>query len=287
MRTFLVLMAVLAGLKAEDLTIATAAPEWRQASVGRPWALRLEAGGAAGPVEWETPEGMLPPGIHLVEASMVMLGARPGAVLYGAPAEAGSYWVMLRVKDGEGRTAETWMEIRVSLLRLKETSVMALAGQPFEWRAEAVEGVAPFTVKAGEPAFLPLGLGMSGDGVLTGEPKIAGRYEVPLEVTDAGGNSLKTTVDVTVYGAETTLPPVAVRLKREGDRVTVEWTPVPEGVEVRVFGGEEDRPIEVEVTDSASGERVVGVYGIEFWPAAPPPDPVAAAGPRSGPEAGG
>jgi hypothetical protein len=272
MRTFLVLLAVAAGLNAEELTIRTAAPEWREASVGRPWLLRLESAGASGAVEWTTPAGMLPPGIHLVDASLVMLGAQPGAVLYGAPAEAGSYWVLINVKDSDGRTAETWMEIRVSLLRLKETSTLAMAGQSFEWRPEAVEGVAPFTVKVPAAAYLPLGLTMSADGVLAGVAPIPGRYEVPLELTDAGGNTLRTTVDVTVYGAETTLPPVGVRLTRDACRVTAEWTPVPQGTEVRAFGGEADVPLEVEVTNRESGERVTAVYS---WPACPASGPQA------------
>ncbi len=287
MRKILVLtfwLAALGAAQAQELTIETAAPEWRQASVGRPWMLRLEAGGAEGAVEWSTPEGMLPPGVHLVEASLsmmgVMLGAQPGVVLYGAPAEAGQYWVLLRATDGAGRTAETWMEIQVSLLRLKESSVMTKTGEAFEWRPEAVEGVAPFTVKAGAGAFVPLGTVMTEDGVLMGEPRIAGRYELPLEVTDAGGNTLKTTVDVTVYGAETTLPPVAVRMTREGCKLTAEWTAVPEGIEVRVFGGEGDAPLEIEVTNLESGERVLGWY--------PAPGPCEASpepGPESGPEA--
>jgi hypothetical protein len=264
MRIFFVLMAAATALSADDLAIRTASPEWRQASVGRPWALRLETAGAQGAVEWSTPEGTLPPGVHLVEASMVMLGAQPGAVLYGAPAEAGSYWVLLRATDADAQLAETWMEIRVSLLRLKETSTLAMAGQSFEWRPEAVEGVAPFTVKVPPAAYLPLGLTMSEDGVLAGVAPIPGRYEVPLELTDAGGNTLRTTVDVTVYGAETTLLPVGVRLTRDACRVTAEWTPVPEGTEVRVFGGEADVPLEVEVTNRESGERVTAVYS---WPA--------------------
>lgn len=258
MRTSLVLTCWLAAMSGEELKIATAAPEWRQASVGRPWALRLEAGGAAGAVEWSLAEGALPPGVHLVEASMVMLGAQPGAVLYGAPAEAGAYGALLRVKDAEGRTAEGWLEIRVSLLRLRETSAMALVGKAFEWRPEVAEGVAPFTVQAA--GFLPLGLVWREDGTLAGEARIAGRYEVALEAADAGGNVLKTTADVTVYGAETALPAVGVRLKREGCQVTAEWTPVPEGIEVRTFGGAGDMALEVEVTSRESGERAVGWY---------------------------
>lgn len=276
MRTFLVLSCLLAAtpLTAEELKIQTPAPEWRQASVGRPWMLRLEAGGAAGPVEWSMPEGALPPGLHLVDASMVMLGAQPGPVIYGAPAEAGSYWALWRVTDGDGRTADTWMEIRVSTLRLMQASAMAKAGEEFEWRLEPAEGVGPFTVRPGEGAYLPLGMTMGDDGVLRGAPRIAGRYEIPVAVADAGANTLQTTVELTVYGVETSLPPVAVRMKREACKVTAEWTPVPEGVEVRLFGGEGGAPLEIEVTRAETGERVLGWY--------PAPGPCSA--PESGPQ---
>jgi hypothetical protein len=278
MRAFLVLMIWLAMAVpacGENLTIATPAPEWREASVGRPWMLRLEANEAAGTLEWAVADGMLPPGVHLVDASMVLLGAQPSPVLYGAPADAGEYWVLLRAADGEGRTAETWMQIRVSLLRLRAASAMVKVGEAFEWWPEVEEGVAPFTVKAAEEAFLPLGLTLTDEGVLRGEAKIAGRYEVPVEITDAGGNTLKTTLEVTVYGAETTLPPVGVRLRREGCKVAAEWTALPEGIEVKAFGGEGDVPLEIEVTNAETGERVTGVY------AAPGP---CEAQPESGPQ---
>lgn len=278
MRVFLVLLswlAVIVSARGDGLTIATPAPEWREASVGRPWMLRLQASGSAGAVEWAVADGMLPPGVHLVDASMMMLGAQPGPVLYGAPSEAGEYWVLLRAADGEGRTAETWMQIRVSLLRLRAACATVKAGEPFEWQPEVEEGVPPFTVKAAEVAFLPLGLTLPGDGVLRGEAKIAGRYELPVEVTDAGGNTLKTTVELTVYGAETTLPPVGVKLRREGCKVVAEWTAVPEGIEVKAFGGEGDVPLEIEVTNAETGERVTGVY------AAPGP---CQAPPESGPQ---
>jgi hypothetical protein len=268
MRTFFLILLVFAffapaggqQVAEEALTIATASPEWRQASVGRPWSLPLEAAGAAGPVDWVVAEGALPPGIRLVDASMVMLGAAPGAVLYGAPGEPGAYWALLRARDADGRQAEAWIEVKVSLLSLKETAVPAFTGKSLEWRAEPLQGVAPFAQMPAPEAFLPLGLSVSPDGTITGDPLIPGRYELPWEVRDAGGNVLRTSLTLGVYGPESALPPVAVRFKRDACRLTAEWTPLPENIQVMLFGGEGDVPLEIEITHLDTSERVRAVY---------------------------
>ena len=191
---------------------------------------------------------------------MVMLGAAPGAVLYGAPAEPGSYWSLLRARDADGRQAESWIEVKVSLLSLKETTVTAFTGKPLEWRAEPLVGVAPFIQTPAPEAFLPLGLTVSPDGAITGEPLIPGRYELPWEVRDAGGNVLRTSLNLGVYGPESALPPVAVRLKRAACRLTADWLPLPENIQVMLIGGEGDVPLEIEVTHLDTSERVRAVY---------------------------
>ena len=120
--------------------------------------------------------------------------------------------------------------------------------------------MAPFAQTPDPEAFLPLGLSVSAGGSITGEPLIAGRYELPWEVRDAGGNVLRTTLNLGVYGPESALPPVAVRIKRDACRLTAEWVPLPENVQVMFFGGEGDVPLEIEVTHLDSGERVRGIY---------------------------
>jgi hypothetical protein len=136
---------------------------------------------------------------------------------------------------------------------------MAVLGKSMEWRLEVPEGVSPVEVKPGEAAFLPLGLTMSG-GVVSGEAAIPGWYEVPVEVRDAGANVLRTTVEVVVSGPETGLPALGVRLKNDGCRLTAEWTPVADEIQVRAYGGEGGAPLEVEVSHTQTGERAVGRY---------------------------
>ncbi len=275
MRIFFLLPLLLAPLRGEDLTVTTTS-EWRQASVGRPWMLRLEANGATGQLAWRIEQGALPPGIHLIDASMVMLGAQPGAALYGAPAEPGAYPVQLVAVDADGREAAAWLNLEVSLLSLKEAVATAEAGQPANWKLEVLDGAAPFSVSAGDEAFLPLGLTLF-DGVLSGEAAIAGRYEIPVAVTDAGQNLLKTTLGVVVYGPDSSLPPLSVRLRRDGCQWAVEWTPVPHAIsdeiELRTYGGEGETPLEIEVTHRQTGERATGRY--------PAPGPCPSSSPAS------
>ncbi|MBI5282205.1 MAG: hypothetical protein HY858_11030 [Candidatus Solibacter usitatus] len=243
--------------------ILTPAPEWRQATVGRPWSLPLDVEGGAGPYQWEVIEGALPPGVHLVDLATVMMGSASRAGLFGAAAEAGRWPVRVRVTDADGAVAEKSMEIGVSPLGLRQAHMVAPAGQALEWLVEPTECAPPYRVSAAPEAYLPLGLTMGEDGVLRGAPVIPGSYEIPVQVADSGGNTLRTTLTVSVYGVESTLPPVAVRFRVEGCKTVVEWTPVPEGILVEWAGSDE---VEVVVTHGESGERARAVYVVK-----PPP----------------
>jgi len=265
MRTYSFVFSVLAlsfTLGGQELAISTPAPEWRQPSVGRPWSLPLAAN-AGVPLNWAVAEGALPPGIHLVDLSTVQLGAPSGPALFGAPGEPGAWSALLRAEGPDGMVAEKWFEVTVSLISLRQTYATATIGERFEFRPEPDTGVAPFALRAPEEAFIPLGLTLSADGVLSGEALIPGRYEVPIELKDAGANTLRTTLNVTVYGAETSLPPVAVRLKRDGCRLTAEWPELPEQITVELFGGEGGKPLEVVVSHRDTGDRVRAVYAAE------------------------
>lgn len=260
------------------LVLTTASPDYRQPSVGRPWVLPLEANGGSPPYQWEVVEGALPPGLNLVDLSTVMLGSpsRPG--LFGAPAAAGSWAVVLRVTDSEGAVQEKQFDLTVSPLALRESQVLIKSGEVWEWTLEATEGAAPFRYQLAASAFLPLGVVVTAEGTLRGTVVIPGTYEVPIEVRDAGDNLLQTTLTLSTYGEESVLPPIALRISRGQLDATVELPPLPEGVSIEVAWGDgardtfaadplthtyesgAERTIEVTVTHNETGQQVRAVY---------------------------
>jgi hypothetical protein len=260
------------------LVLTTASPEYRQPSVGRPWVLPLDASGGSPPYQWEVVEGALPPGLNLVDLSTVMLGSpsRPG--LFGAPAVAGSWPILLRVTDSEGTVEEKAMEITVSPLTLRETQVLIQSGEQWEWKPEATEGAAPFRYELAAGAFLPLGITVTAEGTFRGTVLIPGTYEVPIEVRDAGENLLRTTLTLSTYGEESVLPAIALRIGRTETEAMVELPPLPEGVSIEIAWGDgareiygaeallhtyeagAERTIEVTVTHNETGQQVRAVY---------------------------
>lgn len=260
------------------LVLATASPDFRQPSVGRPWVLPLDATGGTAPYRWEVVEGALPPGLYLVDLSTVMLGSpsRPG--IFGAPAVPGDWPLLLRLTDAEGAVQEKRLQITVSLLALRQSQVIVKNGDPWEWTPEAAEGAAPFRYQVAACAFLPLGVTAGADGVFRGSILIPGTYEVPVEVRDAGDNLLRTTVTFSTYGEESVLPPVAVRIRRGESEATVELPPLPEGVTIEVAWGDgaretlsgeplthtyeagAERAIEITVTHTETGQQVRALY---------------------------
>ena len=245
---------------APALVITTPSPDWREPSVGRPWSLTLSAEGGTAPYRWSILEGALPPGIHLVDLSTVMLGSAPQAGLFGAPAEAGRWQVRLQVTDAEGREADGWLAVAVSPLSLRQVDVNAPVGQALEWQAVAADGAAPFVFQLAPAGYLPLGLMLTSDGKLLGAAVVPGHYGVPVQVTDAGLNTLRTTLTVTVYGAESSLPAAGVRTNVEACRLMAALTPLPEHVQVQVSGGTWDWPLEIVLTNRRSGEQAIARY---------------------------
>ncbi len=242
------------------LALASGSPDWNQPSVGRPWSMPLKAEGGTAPYQWEITGGALPPGVHLVDLSTVVLGSASAPGLFGAPAEAGQWFVRVQVTDAEGLIAEQWLDLTVSPLSLSGAYVIAPVGQALEWRAVVSEGAAPFEYRLAPQAFLPLGLLLTPDGILRGTVLVPGQYAIPIEVTDAGGNRLRTTLTVNAYGEESSLPAFGVRLSVQDCHVVAEFPTMPDTVKGELIGGGPGEAVDVVLTDLESGQQVVAHY---------------------------
>ncbi|MBN9663475.1 MAG: hypothetical protein J0H49_35070 [Acidobacteria bacterium] len=242
------------------LALTSASPDWNQPTVGRPWSMPLKAEGGTAPYQWEVTGGQLPPGVHLVDLATVVFGSASTPGLFGAPAEAGQWFVRVQVTDAEGLTAEQWLDLTVSPLRLAQAYVAAPVGQALEWQAAVSEGAAPFEYRLAPHGYLPLGLVLTPDGLLRGTVLVPGSYEVPLEVTDAGGNRLRTTVIVNAYGEETSLPAIGARLSVQDCRVVAEFPTLPDTIKAELVGGGPGESVDVVVTNLETGQQAVAHY---------------------------
>ncbi|WP_321477762.1 Ig domain-containing protein [uncultured Paludibaculum sp.] len=242
------------------LALTTGSPDWNQPSVGRPWSMALKAEGGTAPYQWAVLEGALPPGVYFVDLSTVMLGSASVPGFYGAPAEAGQWSVRVQATDAEGQTAERWVELTVSPLRLQQAYIVAPVGQAMEWQAAVTEGAAPFEFRLAPHGYLPLGLTLTQAGVLRGTVLVSGIYEIPIEIVDAGGNRLQTTLTVNAYGEESSLPAFGVRLSVQECHVVAQFPEMPETIKGELFGGGPGEPVDVALTNLDSGEQVVAHY---------------------------
>lgn len=241
MRTFFVFLLILAWfspLSGEELAISPDGPRWRMPSVGRAWSYELPAQGGQGPYTWTLVSGSLPPGIHLVDLATVQWGAPSRMGLFGAAAEAGQWPVRLAVTDAEGRTAEASWTLAVSPLVLGKANVVLECGKEAEWHLEVAGAAGAVRVTMGEEAFLPLGMTLSGAGVISGRAALPGRYEVPVEVRDEADRVLRTVVTVAVYGRETALPQLAARVQAEGVEALVAIEKLPEAALMDIDWGD-------------------------------------------------
>lgn len=242
------------------LALTSASPDWNQPSVGRPWSMPLKAEGGTAPFQWAITGGQLPPGVHLVDLSTVLLGSASAPGLFGAPAEAGQWFVRVQVTDAEGLIAEQWLDLTVSPLRLSQAYVFAPVGQALEWQSSVSEGAPPFEYRLAPHGFLPLGLVLTREGMLRGTVLVPGSYEVPLEVTDAGGNRLRITITVNAYGEETSLPAIGARLSVQDCRVVAEFPTLPETIKAELVGGGPGESVDVVVTNLETGQQAVAHY---------------------------
>lgn len=166
------------------LTITTAAA-LPTGAVGVPYSQTLAATGGRAPYTWRSLISALPPGLSLSTAG----------VLAGTPANVGTYFLNLEVRDADGRTATRNFAVTFSpaaptlTLTSSRTLPGAAAGAPYSVTLQASGGQAPYTwILAG--GTLPGGMSMNpSSGVLSGTPAAAGNFNFRIQVRDAAGRT--------------------------------------------------------------------------------------------------
>ncbi len=151
------------------------------ATTGVTYSSILRATGGSGRYVWSLENGVLPAGVIL----------KPTGQLYGKPTETGSFPLVLRATDTEGRLAfSTDLVLGVSAaITMSTPSALGttVIGQPYELQLDATGGAGGFTYTG---SYLPYGLRVSPTGLISGTPTLAGRYTMRIYVRDAAGRSV-------------------------------------------------------------------------------------------------
>lgn len=185
-----------------DLAIVSPAPP--NATVGVPYAWRFFAMGAVGSpaVVWSARwrDDRPPPGLTFDAAT---------ADLTGTPTQLGTYTLELTATAGP-LVARTTYVILVTPPTLPLSVVSsrlppAFQGEAYTVQLIAVGGAPPYVWTRAPAAMLPGGLALMPEGLLGGEPTLAGAYVVRVEVRDSQGTIATGDVALDVIDPATSL----------------------------------------------------------------------------------
>lgn len=166
-------------------------------SLGTPYGpIAFTQTGGATPVTWSATG--LPAGI----------GLTAGGVLSGTPTASGSFSVTVTVTDANGCKGSRTLVLAIcGPLPVGPGSLPpATLGQPYgPVQMTAAGGTPPLVWTAEGP--MPPGIVLSPDGVLSGLPTEAGRFDVPARVTDANGCTGVSTLSLLVLCPSLSIEP--------------------------------------------------------------------------------
>jgi uncharacterized repeat protein (TIGR03803 family) len=136
----------------------------------------ISASGGTSPLAFST-SGTLPPGLTLNSTT---------GVLTGTPTQGGSFSFTVLATDAAGASASAHYTVIISLILMPGSLPPWTANQPgYVQTITTTGGTAPYSYAAtGTP---PAGLTLSGNGVLTGTPTVAGSYLFTVTATDSAG----------------------------------------------------------------------------------------------------
>lgn len=202
------------------------------AAAGLAYEAELEAEGGDGSYGWVRAEGALPDGLVLSAAGTVQ----------GTPAESGSFDVTVRVRSGDGQTAEADLAVVVFPPLQVTTSDLpnALLGEPYGRSLDARGGDGTYSWERTE-GELPEGIALSAAGLLAGRPGALGTERFTVRVTSGDGQSASRSLSLQVVSGE------------EGEEVVVETRLLPPGL----AGAPYDVPLRARGGDGARFEWAV------------------------------
>lgn len=164
-------------------SVAISAAPLPSATQFSPYGLRLVATGGSGTYAWQLTGGALPPGLSLSAAGD----------LAGAPSSVGTFTFDVTVTSGPTTDTRS-LSIGVvagglPLAVVPQSLTAAEAGRVYKTPLVAVGGKPPYAwaLVDAEASPLPVGIGLSTDGLLEGRAQAQGDYAFTVRVTDSDG----------------------------------------------------------------------------------------------------
>ena len=166
---------------------------------------------------WSLTSGTLPPGLSISS----------GGNLSGTPNTSGAYTFVLRAEDATNAAnfGNRQFSVVVSPLSVSNTTLpVGFVNTPYGTTLTATGGTGALTWTVVTPNadyrsnYLPPGLSLAGDGVLSGTPTASGKFSFAVDVTDTEAHLFTRTFSVSIY-AEGTFPPIDLPLGNLGNRV--------------------------------------------------------------------
>ncbi|WP_454767168.1 putative Ig domain-containing protein [Cupriavidus campinensis] len=188
-------------------TITIAPATLANPAIGTAYSQTVTASGASAPYSYALSAGTLPPGLTL--------NATTGA-LVGTVTSGGTYSFTILVTDNNGFTGSSGYVVTVGAPTItinQATLPGATVATAYSQTLTASGGTAPYTFAITAGA-LPVGVSMSGTGVLSGTPTAGGTYNFTITATDSSGGagpySGSRAVSLTIAAPTLTLSPASL-----------------------------------------------------------------------------
>ncbi len=162
-------------------TVTIVQPSLTEATVGTPYNLQFNVNGGTAPHAWSLPAGTLPAGVTLGAAG----------AFFGAPTQAGSFPISVRVTDANGCRGDRNYVLIVNPANCPTITVSpdtlpnATNGAAYNQTITATGGTGPYTYALTAGGGLPSGLTLSPAGVISGTVAALGTTQFTITATDA------------------------------------------------------------------------------------------------------
>jgi hypothetical protein len=176
-----------------------------------------------------SPGSELPPGL-VVLAGANGISDRIG----GVPTTAGDYEFALEISDSIGQSVRVTLTQSITPLAMTPGALRsARVGSPYAESLLVSGSVMPYTLLLDIVSDLPPGLSLNSAGLLSGLPAAPGNFRLRFEVSDATGESLTVSYNVTVDNAAGEAP--AIELTPKPIQVLYQTgSPAPTAIPVNV-----------------------------------------------------